>query len=62
MYKIILLIVVGSIAFAAFQKHKQTTPGIGVVPKQIINKATDDLNQANAIAAEKMKAAEDATK
>lgn len=59
MYKILLLVVVCAIAFAAFEKQKQTSAKIGTAPKQILDKATNDINKANAITAEKMKAAED---
>lgn len=42
----------------ACEIEKQDQGTVGAVPKQIIDKTTDDINKATAIAAEKLKAAE----
>ncbi len=57
MYKLLLVWAV-FFALAACEKEQQTSTTIGTVPKQIIDKTTDDINKANALAAERMKAAE----
>jgi hypothetical protein len=58
LFKLLLLCAVYTIALTACEKEKQASATIGVVPKQIIDKATNDINKATAIAAEKLKAAE----
>jgi hypothetical protein len=45
-------------ALAACEKEQQQSSTIGAAPKQIIDKTTDDINKATALAAERMKAAE----
>jgi uncharacterized lipoprotein YajG len=50
--------------FAAFslltgcEQQKQASAEVGAVPKQIMDKATTDINNAAAVAAEKQKALE----
>jgi hypothetical protein len=46
--------------FTACEKQKQASAEVGAVPKQIIDKATTDINKAEALAAEQLKAAESA--
>jgi len=54
----LLLLCAAFFALTACEKEKKDSTTIGVVPKQIIDKTTNDINQATAIAAEKLKAAE----
>jgi nitrous oxide reductase accessory protein NosL len=61
MFRLFLLCVVCTTVLTACEKEKQNTPTIGAVPKQIIDKATNDINQASAINVEKLKAAENET-
>jgi hypothetical protein len=42
----------------ACEKEKQASAEVGAIPKQIIDKATNDINNATALNAEKLKAAE----
>lgn len=42
----------------ACEKEKQASAEVGTIPKQIIDKATNDINNATALAAEKLKAVE----
>ena len=57
MFKLLLLSAV-FLALTACEKEKQDPTTIGIVPKQIIDKTTNDINQATTIAADKLKAAE----
>jgi hypothetical protein len=57
MYKLLLVCTI-FFALAACEKEQQTSAAIGTVPKQIIDKTTDDINKATALSAERMKAAE----
>jgi hypothetical protein len=57
MYKPLLLCAVFFV-LTACEKEQQKPATIGIVPKQIIDKTTDDINKATALAAERMKAAE----
>ena len=58
MYKLLLLCAICTITFTACEKQKQASAEVGAIPKQIIDKATNDINKAEALAAEKLKAAE----
>lgn len=58
MFKSLLLCIVCAIVLTACEKEEKVPPTIGTVPKEIIDKATNDLNNATAIAADKLKAAE----
>ena len=44
--------------FTACDKQKQASAEVGAIPKQIIDKATNDINSAAAVAAEQLKTAE----
>jgi uncharacterized lipoprotein YajG len=52
------------VIFAAFtlltacEQQKQASAEVGAIPKQILDKATNDINAAAAVAAEQAKAAE----
>jgi hypothetical protein len=46
------------VTLTACEQQKQASAEVGTIPKQIIDKATNDINNAAALAAEKLKAAE----
>ena len=52
----ICMIVITSLA--ACEKQKQASAEVGAVPKQILDKATQDINAAQKIAEDNMKAME----
>lgn len=58
MFKLSLLCAVLSLTLTACEKQKQASAEVGAIPKQIIDKATNDINNAATVAAEKLKAAE----
>ena len=47
-----------AVTLTACDKQKQASAEVGAIPKQIVDKATNDINNAEALIAEKMKAAE----
>lgn len=46
------------LSLSACEKEKQASAEVGAVPKQILDKASGDINAAAAIADERLKAAE----
>ncbi|MDP3678838.1 MAG: hypothetical protein Q8R23_07095 [Methylotenera sp.] len=56
MFKLLLLCAICAITFTACEQQKQASAEVGAIPKQIIDKATNDINNAEALAAEKLKA------
>lgn len=58
MSKFWLLCALCLLSLSACEKQKQASAEVGAVPKQIIDKVTSDLNTAQAIADEQLKAAE----
>ncbi len=54
----LLLLCTALFALTACEQEKQALATAGKAPKQIIDKTTDDINKATALAAERMKAAE----
>ena len=44
--------------FTACEKPKQASAEVGAIPKQILDKATNDITKAEATAVEQLKAAE----
>lgn len=54
----LLAILATLLLLSACEQQKQASSEVGAVPKQILDKATNDINAAQALAAEKMKAAE----
>lgn len=49
------------IALSACEKQKEASAAVGAVPKQIIDKVTNDVNNAAAITDQQMKAIESET-
>jgi nitrous oxide reductase accessory protein NosL len=58
LFKLLLVCAVLAVTLAACEKEKQASTEIGAIPKQIIDKATNDINNAEVLNAEKLKAAE----
>lgn len=58
MFKLLLLCAVCAMSLIACEKEKQASAEVGAIPKQIIDKATNDINNAAVLTAEKLKAAE----
>jgi len=58
LFKLLLICTVLAVTLTACDKQKQASAEVGAIPKQIIDKATNDINNATELAAEKMKAAE----
>ena len=59
MIKLILVCAMSLVAMLGCEKERQASDDVGAKPKQIIDKVTDDINNANAMANENLKAAED---
>lgn len=58
MFKLLLVCVGLAVILNACEKEKQASAEVGAIPKQIIDKATNDINNAEALAAEKLQAVE----
>ncbi|MEQ1557983.1 MAG: hypothetical protein ABL933_03460 [Methyloglobulus sp.] len=58
MCKLLLFCLVFAFTLTGCEKEKQPSPTISTVSRQIIDKTTDDINKATALATERMKAAE----
>ena len=54
-----LLVLIATLALlSACEQQKIASTEVGAIPKEILDKATNDLNAAQELAADKMKAAE----
>jgi len=58
LFKLLLLCALCVTTLTACEKQKQASAEVGAIPKQIIDKATNDINNAAALAAEQLKATE----
>ena len=58
MLKFLLVCALCAVTLTACEKQKQASAEVGAVPKQIMDKATNDLNNAQALEAEQRKALE----
>ena len=58
MYKYILIYAICAFTLTTCEQQKQASAEVGAIPKTIIDKATNDINAAQALAAEKMQAIE----
>ena len=58
MYKYLLIYAICAFTLAACEQQKQASAEAGAIPKTIIDKATNDINAAQALAAEQAKALE----
>ncbi len=57
MFKLLLCAML-LVTFTACEKQKKTSAEVGAIPKQILDKANTDINNASKLAAEQLKAAE----
>ena len=58
MYKYLIIYAICSFTLAACEQQKQASAKVGAIPKTIIDKATNDIKAAQALAAENAKAPE----
>ena len=58
MFKLLLVCALCAVALTACEQQKQASAEVGAVPKQIMDKATNDLNKAQALEAEQRKTLE----
>ena len=58
MYKYLLIYAICAFTLAACEQQKQASAQVSAIPKTIIDKATNDINAAQALAAEQAKAIE----
>ena len=58
MFKLLLVCALCAVTLSACEKQKQASAEVGAVPKTIMDKATNDLNNAQALEAEQRKALE----
>ena len=56
--KLLLVYALCAVTLTACEKQKQASAKVGAIPKTIIDKATNDLNNAQVLAAEQRKAVE----
>ncbi|MGB2831899.1 MAG: hypothetical protein WBC07_03045 [Methylotenera sp.] len=58
MFKFWLIYALSIATLTACEQQKQASAEVGAVPKQILDKATQDINNAQALAEENMKSLE----
>jgi hypothetical protein len=58
MLKLFCIGILGALTLAACEQQKQASAEVGAIPKTIIDKATNDINAVEALAAEQAKALE----
>ena len=58
MVKYLLIYAICALTLTACEQQKQASVEVGAIPKTIIDKATNDINAAQALAAENQKALE----
>ena len=58
MFKLLLLCTMLALTLTACEQQKQASAEVGAIPKEILDKATNDINAAEALAAESQKALE----
>ncbi len=58
MVKWLLICTLCAVTLSACEQQKQASAEVGAIPKTIIDKATNDINAAEALAAEQQKALE----
>ncbi len=56
--KLLLVCAMFALTLTACEQEKKASAEVGAIPKTIIDKATNDLNNAQALTAEKAKATE----
>lgn len=60
MYKYSLIYAICAFTLVACEQQKQASAEVGAMPKQIMDKATNDINAAEVLVAKKMQAVENA--
>ena len=55
MYKYSLIYAICAFTLVACEQQKQASAEVGAIPKQILDKATNDINAAEVLAAKKCK-------
>lgn len=60
MLKSWLICIICALLLTACEQQKQASAEVGAIPKQILDKATNDIKAAEALAADNMKALESA--
>ncbi len=58
MFKLLLVCALCAVTLTACEKQKQASAEVGTIPKTIMDKTTNDLNNAQALEAEQRKALE----
>lgn len=58
MFKSLLLCALYVVTLSACEQQKQASAEVGAIPKTILDKATNDINAAEALSAENQKALE----
>ncbi|HNU65514.1 MAG TPA: hypothetical protein PKL42_00200 [Methylotenera sp.] len=58
MLKLIFICTLSMVTITGCEQQKNASAEVGTVPKQIIDKATQDINNAQALATENLKALE----
>ncbi len=58
MVKLLLVCALCAVTLTACEKQKQASAEVGAIPKTIMDKTTNDLNNAQALEAEQRKALE----
>ena len=58
MFKLLLVCALCAVTLSACEKQKQASAEVGAIPKTIMDKANNDLNNAQALEAEQRKALE----
>jgi hypothetical protein len=58
LFKLLLICALGLMTLNACERQKQASSEVGAIPKQIIEKATNDINAATNISAQRLEAVE----
>ena len=58
MFKLLLVCALCAVTLSACEKQNQASAEVGAMPKQMMNKTTNDLNNAQVLEAEQRKALE----
>jgi hypothetical protein len=58
LFKLLLVCALCAATLSACEQQKQASAEVGAIPKTILDKATNDINAAEALAAEQAKALE----
>jgi hypothetical protein len=59
MFKLLVICTVFAATLSACEQQKQASAKVGAIPKKIVDKATSDINAAEALAAKQTEALKD---